>query len=184
MRARFAVPYEIALGLGFSQSTWLPITFRDAWLLTGNSLSLAHAALQCTRTQWLVGDASGLASDIQGVFDICRKVLENVCKMDGLETKVDGDWMVLGAVCERAPASIPLTVVTVDDDLDGGSELVMPRDIPPTVSPTVPFEGIVAPCEAPCDPVLCAGALATMQTSGKLEERDFLNALPIDWWFG
>lgn len=140
-QARFAAPFEIAFGMGFPVQLWLPTHFGDAWTLTGNALSIGHAALQCTRTRWIVGEASGLSDCIQGAFDICRKVLGQVCKLDGLVTHVEGSWMVVGPprVTQVPPA--PPTVICDDTD-EEDKPSVNPRPMTPEVpdvSPTVQF---------------------------------------------
>lgn len=153
---RFAAPFEIALSLGFPKELWLPVDFREAWMLTGNSLSIAHSVLQCTRTQWIVGDISGLADCMHGIFDVCKAVLAKVCALDGLVTRQEGAWMTVAPPVVVVP-SVATTVIGHDegDDDDMTSAVCdLPHEAEPIVSPTVTFY-----CEEPMqsdtrDPIL------------------------------
>eukprot|EP00438_Fugacium_kawagutii_P000474 Skav217127 [mRNA] locus=scaffold783:404163:414538:+ [translate_table: standard] len=154
--ARFAAPFEIALGLGFSSGIWLPTSFKEAWLLTGNSLSIAHATLQCTRTQWIMGDVSGLPGCFQGIFDVCKSVLAHVCTMEGLHTRVEGSWMTLDVHFKPEPVPVPMSTICIDDDDDDAGETAVSPigERLETISPTIPFFGADSEITGPRDPVL------------------------------
>eukprot|EP00438_Fugacium_kawagutii_P023025 Skav229902 [mRNA] locus=scaffold2151:426328:503153:- [translate_table: standard] len=176
VQSRFAAPFEIGFGLGFPGDLWLPVDFKDAWTLTGNALSVGHAVLQCTRTRWIVGEASGLSDSIQGVFDICKKVLAHVCKMEGRVVHVEGNWMQMIPPVPAPVPSIPTTICLSDDgeEDDAPTRLSKP-DVP--VSPTAPFsiqvptvQGMITSDASvgPCDPVLVP--LPMLRPLGDLEK--------------
>eukprot|EP00438_Fugacium_kawagutii_P008311 Skav206334 [mRNA] locus=scaffold1420:359109:363701:+ [translate_table: standard] len=136
---RFVTPFEVGFALGFPKDMWLPTDFRDAWQLTGNALSIAHAALQCARTRWIVGEKSGIPDEVGGIFDICKKVLDFTCSLDGLHVTVQGAWMCMMPPMPSAPPTVVETVLDDDDEDAGTAEGSPARVIAPVVSPTVAF---------------------------------------------
>eukprot|EP00438_Fugacium_kawagutii_P006560 Skav207720 [mRNA] locus=scaffold1347:154768:159378:- [translate_table: standard] len=92
---RFSTPFEILGALGFPPHMTLPDDFKSAWHMVGNTLSVAHAALQCLRARWLLGDASGMGTKLNGAFDICEAVADQMIRFSDLQTTHEDGWMQL-----------------------------------------------------------------------------------------
>eukprot|EP00438_Fugacium_kawagutii_P030433 Skav216218 [mRNA] locus=scaffold238:327181:331866:- [translate_table: standard] len=132
--ARFSTPFEILGALGFPPQMCLPDEFRVAWHMTGNTLSVAHAALQCLRARWLLGKSSGIGENLNGAFDICAAVRGQMIRMSSLKTVQDNGWMQL----------VPLDHAGNDDVLHSDAESVVSvattiPDQREAISPTMQF---------------------------------------------
>ena len=92
---RFALPFEIATAMGFQGNTTLPSDFVSAWRITGNALSVPHAALQCFRSHILMGERSPFSCSFKGCFDLCKAFRSQQILLDDFDVKQDKEWMVL-----------------------------------------------------------------------------------------
>ena len=92
---RFALPFEIAVAMGFKGNTTLPTDFVSAWRITGNALSVPHAALQCFRAHLLMGSHSPFVCNFKGCFDLCAAYRSQQILLDDCIIKPDKEWMVL-----------------------------------------------------------------------------------------
>ena len=92
---RFALPFEIAVAMGFKGNTTLPMDFVSAWRITGNALSVPHAALQCFRAHILMGSQSPFVCNFKGCFDLCKAFRDQQILLDDCIIKPDKEWMVL-----------------------------------------------------------------------------------------
>lgn len=132
---RFAMPFEIAMAMGFTQQLALPLDFQLAWKMTGNALTIPQAALQCFRAHILMGRASVFHCDFQSAFDLCRAFLLTRVDLEDYQTVSDGKWMTLVAniLCGK-PNVGPTVLDTIEDDDDTGLGEPSPKRV--KISPT------------------------------------------------
>eukprot|EP00438_Fugacium_kawagutii_P004553 Skav227316 [mRNA] locus=scaffold826:52234:56532:+ [translate_table: standard] len=140
-RVRYVAPFEVIASMGMPFHMCLPTDFAKAWRMAGNSLSVAHAGLQCLRTKLLVGDDAGLGARINDVFQLCEAVKNQLFCLDKYRVAVDGDWMYLAAFSDEIPVS-PTEIVSDHEhhDDEGEPESSMPPVDCVVISPTMPFE--------------------------------------------
>eukprot|EP00438_Fugacium_kawagutii_P013914 Skav215108 [mRNA] locus=scaffold1567:117820:119640:- [translate_table: standard] len=132
---RFSTPFEILGALGFPPQMCLPDVFRQAWHLTGNTLSVAHSALQCLRARWLLGDASGIGTKLNGAFDVCNAVRGQMIRFTNLKVVREDGWMTLVPL---NPAGAEVTDMLSDAE-SVVSVLTTVPDRPEPFSATLPF---------------------------------------------
>ena len=129
---RFSLPFEIAVAMGFGGNTTLPSDFVSAWRITGNALSVPHAALQCFRAHIMMGDRSPFSCNFKGCFDLCEAFRSQQILLDDYEIKVDKEWMCLGdwIMGSKAGLTHPLEV------FETGNAFQPPESKRAHVSPT------------------------------------------------
>ena len=133
---RFSLPFEIAVAMGFGGNTTLPSDFVSAWRVTGNALSVPHAALQCFRSHIMMGDHSPFSCNFKGCFDLCEAFRSQQILLDDYEIRTDKEWMYLvdwSMDCTTG-LSHPREVVEAKD------ETQIPRTKKAHVSPTWDFQ--------------------------------------------
>eukprot|EP00438_Fugacium_kawagutii_P024326 Skav216810 [mRNA] locus=scaffold135:54537:60375:- [translate_table: standard] len=139
---RYALPYEIAMAMGFPQTTVLPCDFVKAWQITGNSLAVPHAALLCLKAHIALDELSPFQTMWNSVRDMCQDFLATRVSMDDYVIEHHGHWMWMKL---RLAVTIPVSPTTeVDEDH-------IPIDDLPcfgTISPTwrVEDESDIEPC--------------------------------------
>eukprot|EP00438_Fugacium_kawagutii_P003605 Skav216755 [mRNA] locus=scaffold2717:97507:102180:- [translate_table: standard] len=117
---RYPMPYEIALAMGYPQSTILPADFQAAWRIVGNGLTPTHAALMSFRTHVLLGEQSPFQCEWISSFDLCRSILACRIQFDDFFVHKEGEWMELrsrwvSTVLDSPPTS-PGTQFVDDDE--------------------------------------------------------------------
>lgn len=133
-RTRFALPYEIAMAMGFTQQLALPSDFHLAWKMTGNALTIPQAALQCFRAHIIMGQASVFDCQFQSAFDLCRSFLLTRVDLEDYQTVLDGKWMTLVAnILCGDPKVVPTVMDSIEDE-DLGLEI--PHSKKMKISPT------------------------------------------------
>ena len=95
LRKRFSLPFEIAAAMGFGSNTVLPSVYISAWRITGNALSVPHAALQCFRAHIMMGDQSPFPCNFKGCFDLCEAFRSQQIVLDDFEIRCDKEWMMM-----------------------------------------------------------------------------------------
>lgn len=112
-RVRFVTPYEILSAMGMPHHMCLPRDFVKAWHAVGNSLSIAHAGLQCLRTKLLVGESSGLGGRIHDVFQLCDAIRDQMVCLDLFTVQVDDEWIYLAS---HQPIGVQPTIDILDSE--------------------------------------------------------------------
>eukprot|EP00438_Fugacium_kawagutii_P004368 Skav214812 [mRNA] locus=scaffold1934:69605:74282:+ [translate_table: standard] len=63
---RYVTPLEVAVAMGHPHTITLPMDFRDAWRLVGNTLAIPHSMLQCYRASVVLGTKGSFGCDLKG----------------------------------------------------------------------------------------------------------------------
>ena len=92
---RFSLPFEISVAMGFGSNITLPSDFVSAWRITGNALSVPHAALQCFRAHIMMGEHSPFTCNFKGCFDLCEAFRSQQILLDDFEIRRDKEWMMM-----------------------------------------------------------------------------------------
>ena len=127
---RFITPIEISTAMGFPHNVVLPSEFTAAWKMVGNSLAVPHAALQCLRAHYVLGNQSVFENGVKGPMELCDLVFTTRFSISGFSTIVEDDWMTLQMIPAKQPIpdSVPETVLVSDEDCDSHNPKVVSQD--------------------------------------------------------
>eukprot|EP00438_Fugacium_kawagutii_P003841 Skav230662 [mRNA] locus=scaffold2185:79393:85398:+ [translate_table: standard] len=143
---RFALPFELACAMGFPMTMHLPLEYAKAWTMTGNSLTVVQAALQCLRAHIILQEDSPFKTSWASVFDLARDYLASVESLDDYTVETDGHWMWLRLKVAMNP---PMTPETIIDDESSTQHEDVPFepifDISPTWNVEQPEGDVVVP---------------------------------------
>eukprot|EP00438_Fugacium_kawagutii_P001309 Skav226293 [mRNA] locus=scaffold3301:263788:268242:+ [translate_table: standard] len=92
---RFALPFEIAMALGYPVETQLPSNFKSAWQIVGNGLSIPQAALSCFRAHILLQEQSPFKTQWKSTFDLVAAFLSTTVDLDDYIVEQMDGWMML-----------------------------------------------------------------------------------------
>eukprot|EP00438_Fugacium_kawagutii_P002089 Skav219391 [mRNA] locus=scaffold2133:129222:133865:+ [translate_table: standard] len=148
-RVRYTSPFEIAASMGMPHFMCLPKDFVQAWHVIGNSLSIAHAGLQCLRTKCIVGDLAGLGDRIHDALQLCEAIRAQLTKVDQYVVETDDEWMYMAPI--ESPTKLTAITIESDEDDDGEHfDQVRSPCRPVGISPTVPFRVEVPAVQHEC----------------------------------
>eukprot|EP00438_Fugacium_kawagutii_P002768 Skav202252 [mRNA] locus=scaffold1417:297672:302195:- [translate_table: standard] len=120
---RYFSPWEIIAALGFPQGTALDATIEQAFLQSGNAISVAHAWLQIAKTHILL--------DALSPFQMEKSFREGVIEMQNQAIKLQGMTpVVVGHFCILVPIDNGPETTHADEPAEKRLKV---GDIPPTV---------------------------------------------------